>query len=327
MNELIIGKQKFNVEEQVLPQNDLNFYKQNPRVYSVLNIDGAEPTQDEILSIMIKMDHVKQLRLSIDANGGLIDPLIVRNEDYVVLEGNSRLAAYRMLAEKDPLKWKMVKCLVLPKSISDDAIFTLLGQYHLIGRKDWSVFEQAGYLYRKTTMSQTPIDVIAKDLGLKLSDANTYIRVYKFMVEYNDLRSDRWSYYDEYLKSQSIKNYRKTTPDIDEYFANQVKTGKIKQAVDIRNKLSVIARDSGKPAKKIMKNIIACKISLDDGFQEFEGSGRANDAFQTLKKFREKIERVDFQKKVKIGDVGAIKLELKKIEKAVSKLLKEFNEQ
>lgn len=29
-----------------------------------------------------------------------------RNGDYVVLEGNSRLAAYRLLAEKDPVKWQ-----------------------------------------------------------------------------------------------------------------------------------------------------------------------------------------------------------------------------
>ena len=96
---------------------------------------------------MKSMEHVKQLRLSIEQNGGLIDPLIVvkRNGDYVVLEGNSRLAAYRLLAEKDPVKWQKVRANILPEEISENEIFTLLGQYHLVGRKDWNIFEQAAY--------------------------------------------------------------------------------------------------------------------------------------------------------------------------------------
>lgn len=47
------------------------------------------------------MEHVKQLRVSIESNGGLIDPLIVRDGDFMVLEGNSRLAAYRLLCRTD----------------------------------------------------------------------------------------------------------------------------------------------------------------------------------------------------------------------------------
>ena len=49
------------------------------------------------------MDHVKQLVQSIRANGGLTDPLIVQDGEFVVFEGNSRLAAYRLLARLDPL--------------------------------------------------------------------------------------------------------------------------------------------------------------------------------------------------------------------------------
>ena len=80
-----------------------------------------------------------------------LEDLIVvkRNGDYVVLEGNSRLAAYRLLAEKDPVKWQKVRANILPEEISENEIFTLLGQYHLVGRKDWNIFEQAAYLYRQ----------------------------------------------------------------------------------------------------------------------------------------------------------------------------------
>lgn len=78
--------------------------------------------------------------------------VVKRNGEYVVLEGNSRLAAYRLLAAKDPIKWQKVRVCILPEEITDGDIFTLLGQYHLVGRKDWSVFEQAAYLYRQKSL-------------------------------------------------------------------------------------------------------------------------------------------------------------------------------
>ena len=75
----------------------------NPRVYSIVRAAEQEPTQAEIERRLSLMDHVKQLVQSIRANGGLTDPLIVRDGNHVVLEGNSRLAAYRLLARNDPI--------------------------------------------------------------------------------------------------------------------------------------------------------------------------------------------------------------------------------
>ena len=97
---LTIGKNDYEVRLEDLNQIDLKFYPENPRVYSILNIDSAEPSQDDIEDYMCSQDHVKQLKESIKSNGGLIDPIIVRDRDFVVLEGNSRLAAYRILTGK-----------------------------------------------------------------------------------------------------------------------------------------------------------------------------------------------------------------------------------
>ena len=102
----VIGQKKFEVTETELLQQDLLFYLDNPRVYSVLHENGHDnPTQTEIEEIMCSLDHVKSLKSQIMQNGGLIEPLIVvkRKDRYVVLEGNSRLAAYRILAKNDPL--------------------------------------------------------------------------------------------------------------------------------------------------------------------------------------------------------------------------------
>lgn len=74
----VIGQKKFEVTETELLQQDLLFYLDNPRVYSVLHENGHDnPTQTEIEEIMCSLDHVKSLKSQIMQNGGLIEPLIV----------------------------------------------------------------------------------------------------------------------------------------------------------------------------------------------------------------------------------------------------------
>jgi hypothetical protein len=330
MNRITIGKKEFDVQECILNQIELLFYEENPRIYSILKKDDAPITQHGIQEILSTMDHVKQLRTSIEQNGGIIDPLIVVEHDnnYIVLEGNSRLAAYRLLAKKDPVKWQSVKCSVLSAEISNDDIFTLLGQYHLIGRKDWSVFEQAAYLFRKKESSGTETDILAKSVGLTLGNVEQYLRVYRFMLENDDLRPDKWSYYDEYLKNRGIKKYRDTNPEIDETIVSHIKSGVIKQAVDIRDVLGTVAKGTDKTAKRLMKEVIEDRTSIYDAFERFESTGKTGGAYTKIKKFRENIGDIDFQKKIKLesSTTKEIAFELKKIKLEVEKLLREISE-
>lgn len=67
----VIGQKKFEVTETELLQQDLLFYLDNPRVYSVLHENGHDnPTQTEIEEIMCSLDHVKSLKSQIMQNGG-----------------------------------------------------------------------------------------------------------------------------------------------------------------------------------------------------------------------------------------------------------------
>ena len=65
---------------------DLNFYPENPRIYSIVYSDGQKPSQSDILARLQGLEHVRQLVQDIRTNGGLIDPMIVRQGDMVVLE-------------------------------------------------------------------------------------------------------------------------------------------------------------------------------------------------------------------------------------------------
>tara|TARA_R110002124_G_scaffold144122_13_gene309043 strand:- start:11319 stop:11759 length:441 start_codon:yes stop_codon:yes gene_type:complete len=107
--------------------SSLKFYVDNPRIYSFVRTEGHFPTQDEILERLLALEHVRELVHDIKTNGGLIDPLIVRGGALEVLEGNSRLAAYRFLFSQDPIRWSHVKCTVLPADIPQALVFALLG--------------------------------------------------------------------------------------------------------------------------------------------------------------------------------------------------------
>ncbi len=328
MSKITIGKKEYEVSEVQLNQCELLFYEENPRVYSALRADGSPPTQEAIEEKMTSMDHVKQLRLSIEQNGGLIDPLMVvkRNEEYIVLEGNSRLAAYRLLAAKDPVKWQKVRACILPEVITDGDIFTLLGQYHLIGRKDWSVFEQAAYLYRQRESTGIATDILAKNVGLTEGKVSAYLKVYSFMLEHDDLRPDRWSYYEEYLKNRGINKYRETYPQMDTTFVAQVKTEQIKQAMDVRTVLGEIAKAKDKTATKIMQDIIQGTTSIYDGHEKFRATGKASNGYQRIKKFSDLINDDDFQKSLLFEATTnkAVGFELKKIQKVVNRLINDM---
>lgn len=320
---LTIGKKDYEVEICELNQSDLKFYTENPRVYSVLNIGEEEPSQIEIEEHMCNLDHVKQLRLSIESNGGLIDPLIVRDGNFTVLEGNSRLAAYRLLCRTDAIKWGKVKCKVLPADISDDAIFALLGQYHIIGRKDWDPFEQANYLFRRHQQTRLPIEYMAQELGISKQKAKKMIDVIKFMIENDDLNKRHWSHYEEYLKNSGIKKYRETNPNIDETIVKAIKTDTIKEASDMR-KLGDISKVGDKQTKKIMQKISDGEIDLYKGYELVQDAGKLEDVVKKLKTFKQYINDDTFEKQIKGSEeiYNQAQYEIKKIIKRLQNLNK-----
>lgn len=318
---LKIANKEIPVRIGMVPQSSLQFYPENPRVYSILNIDGSTPSQEEIEEYMCKQDHVKQLETTIKTNGGLIDALIVRSGDMTVLEGNSRLAAYRLLFDENPVQWGLVKCVLLPEDIDESVIFALLGQYHIIGKKDWDPYEQAHYLYRRKINTKMPMETIVKELGITLQKAESMISVIEFMKKHNDMNKKRWSYYDEYLKSRSLKKYRDTSVQLDETIAESIKTGKINRAEDIR-KLSDVAKVPGKSTIKIMRQVEAGAISIYQAHEVMEESGKMENVVKKLNRFRSILRDKNFEKQIFANEEirKEAKYEIDKIFKSVKKL-------
>lgn len=304
-----------------LPQSELEYYPENPRIYSMVYTGEEAPSQDEIENTLQGKDHVKQLYQSILANGGVTDPLWVRDGNYTVLEGNSRLAAIRLLAQKDPIKWGKVKCHLLPADIDDKKIFSFLCQCHVIGRQDWKPYEQAGVLWRRSKFHNDSPDSMAKEMGIRKSEVERLINGYSFMDKHDDKQVDHWSYYDEYLKSRKIQKQRENHPELDKVIIRKIKSGEIPKAEDIRDKFTKIAGVGG----KILQTFIEKPKSFDTCYEKAIEQSEDTALYRILNKFRVKIGDLDTKKSLHIMSEGRrqkCKFELKKIKQSVDRLLK-----
>ncbi|MCK9211868.1 MAG: ParB N-terminal domain-containing protein [Ignavibacteriaceae bacterium] len=321
---ITISGKEIEVESGFINHEKLKYYADNPRIYSIIYAGEKSLSQNEIEERLSDKEHVRLLIQSIKANGGLTDPIIVRGGDFVVLEGNSRLAAYRTLSKKDPIQWGKIKCKILPHDISNDLVFTLLGEYHIIGRKDWQPYEQAGYLYRRHKLQKVSLEKIQHELGLKKSEMEHLVEVYEFMFTHNDTDINHWSYYEEYLKSRDISRARETHSDFDHSIVCKIKVGEITKAIDIRDKLVPISKST----PKIIKGFISGKIKFEDAYERAYAGGAGNAVFEKLHRFREWLANSSIEEDIIDNGDQLVKkciFELGKISKRSDDILNKIN--
>jgi ParB-like nuclease domain len=147
---------RFPVESRMIPLRDLLYDDTNPRIVERL---GGKSSQSEIESILLGADiKAQELVSSFIENGYLpYEPLVVRRNKtkFIVVEGNRRLAALRLMQRSDDEETKaafhhhhleQVPSLVF---IGDDkAILAYLGLRHLSKTKDWSSSAKGAFVER-----------------------------------------------------------------------------------------------------------------------------------------------------------------------------------
>ena len=319
---LLIRGEEIPIVTTTLRQDTLRFFVDNPRVYSVLRGNGTEePSQEEIQAKLLDMDHVKALIQDIKLDGGLTDPIIVRSGTLEVLEGNSRLAAYRHLVNLDPIKWGMIKVRLLPEDIDEKLILALLGQYHLKGKTAWPPFEKAGFLYRRHKLHDIAVDQLAMEVGETRQKVAHMVSTYQFMIDNNQDEKARWSYYDEYLKSRFIKKVRNES--FDQLVVEKIDKGEIARAVDVRDKLTVICK-----AKRPLKKFSAGEYDFEEAYDWAVDAGADSTPYAKLAKFRKWL--ATQETKQALGRTGGetrkkIEYELTKLRPVVDDLLKSLS--
>ena len=180
------------------------------------------------------------------------------------------------------IKWGLIRVTLLPADIGDDLVFALLGQYHLIGKKDWQPYEQAGYFYRRHAEHGVEVATIGAEMGYSKQKIQHLINVYSFMVNHDETDVNRWSYFDEYLKSRDIRRARSENPTMDDKFVEKVRSGEISRAIDVRTHLSVITKAGGKALSMFLRE--------DESFEDaFEMTTDRSEWYNRLSRFRKAI--------------------------------------
>ena len=320
MGKIQIQNETIEYRERELKVDELKFWPENPRVYSALRqkLFGEEPTQKDIEEVMTSLENVKRLRSSIKAFGGLTHPLFVRNG--VVIEGNSRLAAYRVLCRIDKIKWAKVRCNVLPDDMSDDLVFALIGSIHIDGVTEWTPFEQAGYLFRHLQKSKKPIEAIAKDCGLTSSKAKLYVKVYETMLANEDTDQSKWSYYVEMLKNSDITTKSKNFPELNliDTLCKKIKDGSITKANEFRD-IGKLAKANSSEAYKALEAYINDEESLESAVTKVSAEEQKKHARHIAKSFREFLANPSFIHQL-MNDDEEFKFEMDRIISRINKL-------
>jgi hypothetical protein len=320
MGKIQIQNETIEYRERELKVDELKFWPENPRVYSALRqkLFGEEPTQKDIEEVMTSLENVKRLRSSIKAFGGLTHPLFVRNG--VVIEGNSRLAAYRLLCRIDKIKWAKVRCNVLPDDMSDDLVFALIGSIHIDGVTEWTPFEQAGYLFRHLQKSKKPIEAIAKDCGLTSSKAKLYVKVYETMLANEDTDQSKWSYYVEMLKNSDITTKSKNFPELNliDTLCKKIKDGSITKANEFRD-IGKLAKANSSEADKALEAYINDEESLESAVTKVSAEEQKKHARHIAKSFREFLANPSFIHQL-MNDDEEFKFEMDRIISRINKL-------
>ena len=161
-----------------LPTNSLRLDRRNPRLVEF----GVTPKtpEREIAEILWDTMDVQELVQSIAASGYFAhEPLIVADEDdeHIVIEGNRRLAAVRVLIDTDLAD--AVNCRIriadrekkrslsqLPVLVSDRASsWRYLGFKHVNGPAKWSSYAKAEYIAEVHRDYDIPLAKIAEQIG------------------------------------------------------------------------------------------------------------------------------------------------------------------
>jgi len=176
-----------------VPTKDLCFDPANPRL--VEYVGDGKPTQDNLLRVLWQKMAVDELAMSIAACGYFdYEPLFVAEENgkLLVIEGNRRLAAVRLLLDKQARE--ALRATDLPKITTSRAqslqslpvirtsrnqVWQLLGVKHVNGPAKWGSYAKAHYIAQVHGEFGVPLDEIASQIGDK---HQTVQRLYRALM-------------------------------------------------------------------------------------------------------------------------------------------------
>lgn len=300
--------------------DELRFLPDNPRVYAAIRemSDFSNLTLEEkqlrIYERLLQEPSVKNLIPQIKQDGGLQDPIIVREDTRQVIEGNSRLAVYRKLSHESPddERWTYIRCLVVTK-LTDEQQTRLLGQIHLHGKTEWSPYAKALFCYRWVVEKQESSQALAKVSGITMTEINKNVRIIQLMQQNDDDNLSNYSYYNVLVRTRAISSEIENNKPLRDTLLDQIKTEGLFTAQEMRQRLPTIIN---KP--KILRKYERGNIPLEDAYDRAKISG----VEQRLRKIRERLDDIEQDDIISLdrSELRAIKQVVKRINQGLKRV-------
>lgn len=174
-----------------LPVDQIELDKSNPRIANFLATHDEKDITSDLMALLLgtTSDACASLRQSIEANYGIIHPIVVnKREDgtYVVIEGNTRLQIYKdFRRENKPGNWDTIRSIVY-ENIGDEEMHKIRLQAHLVGPREWDPYSKAKYLNYLANVEHMPMTSLISFCGgsSKASEIKNMIAAFNDMEKY-----------------------------------------------------------------------------------------------------------------------------------------------
>ncbi len=311
------------VRYERLSTDQLKYFEENPRVYSSIYGENKPENNGELQSFihtkMLEQQSVQKLIPEIRKHGGLLEPILVRYDTMQVIEGNSRLAAYRELYRKcKDEKWTEIPCHIVSK-LSPEQQDAYLSQIHIKGKTPWQAYEKANFAYirRKRGFS---VDEIARRSSETKGEIEKRIKAVELMQENNDKDRSRFSYYDVLVRSRNINKENSYNDEVKNTLLSKIKNigeGDSRDtdftALDLREKIPDILKK-----KTQLKKFLHGDLTLDQAYQ----NARPSNPLRKVKDAKDKIvdiTRIEISK-LEINDLNALMQDIRRLFREVERI-------
>ena len=258
-----------------LPIDMIELDKSNPRIANYLATHDEKDITSELMALLLgtTSDSCASLRQSIEANYGIIHPIVVNKRSdgtYVVIEGNTRLQIYKdFRKENKPGNWDTIRCLVY-EDIDSEEMHKIRLQAHLVGPREWDPYSKAKYLNYLANVEHMPMASLISFCGgsSKASEIKNMIAAFNDMEKYYRPLCDDDTQFDikkfhgfvelqrsSVIESLTLNGYTKTDFSqwmIDEKFSILQDVRRIPEILKSKKATEVFLKSDTASAKKIL---------------------------------------------------------------------------
>ena len=258
-----------------LPINQIELDKSNPRIANYLATHDEDDITSDLMALLLgtTSDSCSSLRQSIEANYGIIHPIVVNKRvdgTYVVIEGNTRLQIYKdFRRENKPGNWDTIRCLVY-ENIDAEEMHKIRLQAHLVGPREWDPYSKAKYLNYLANVEHMPMASLISFCGgsSKASEIRNMIAAFNDMEKYYRPLCDDDTQFDikkfhgfvelqrsSVIESLTLNGYTKTDFSqwmIDDKFSILQDVRRIPEILKSKKATEVFLKSDTASAKKIL---------------------------------------------------------------------------